>query len=129
MKSGFHNVGFFHISVPSLSSASLTAGSHFYTYRNESVMQDGSMEDQVLPEMVCTRTLTSLIEYSKLFRRIFHRKEIEVNAERIMTSIFSRAVTSDEPNVKFCSKNWPFFFKIFTDTQKRKSTWCVYKVR
>jgi hypothetical protein len=72
MKSGFHNVGFFHISLSSISSASLTAGSHFYTCRNESVMRLGGREDRTLPRMVCTWTLTSLIEHSGLFRSIFH---------------------------------------------------------
>jgi len=87
MKSGFHNVGFFHISVSSISSASLTAGSHFYTCRNESVMRLGGREDRMLSGMVCTRTLTSLIDHSSLFRSIFHRREIEVNSVRVMTSI------------------------------------------
>jgi hypothetical protein len=101
MNSGFCNVGFFHISVSSISAAPLTAGSHFYTCRNESVMRLGGKEDRALPRMVCTRTLTSLIEYSSLFRSIFHRKEIEVNSERIMTSIFPQSVISEELNVKF----------------------------
>ena len=100
MKSGIHNVGFFHISVSSISSAPLTAGSHFYTCRNESVMRLGGKEDRALPRMVCTRTLTSLTEYSSLFRSIFHLREIEVNSERIMTPISPQSTTLDELNVK-----------------------------
>jgi hypothetical protein len=102
MKSGFHNVGFFHISVSSISSAPLAAGSHFYTCRNESVMLLGGREDRTLPRMVCTRILTSLIEHSSLFRSIFQRREIEVNSEIVMTSILPQSMTPDEPNVKFC---------------------------
>ena len=49
MKSGFHNVGFFHISVSSISLLPLTPGSHFYTYRNESVMRSAGRDYQALP--------------------------------------------------------------------------------
>ena len=118
MNSGFYNVGFFHISVSSISSAPLTAGSHFYTCRNESVMRLGGREDRALPRMVCTRTLTSLIEYSSLFQSIFHRKEIEVNSERIMASIFPQSLTPDELNVKFSCTRKLFFLKVFTGIQK-----------
>ena len=92
MKSGFHNVGFFHISVSSISSAPFSDGSHFYTCRNESVMRLGGKEDRELPRMDYTRALTSLIEYSSLSRSIFQRGEIEVNFERIMTSIFPQSM-------------------------------------
>ena len=50
MKSGFHNVGFFHISVSSISSAPFRDGSHFYTRRNESVMRLGGEEDREFPK-------------------------------------------------------------------------------
>jgi hypothetical protein len=68
-------------------------------------MRNGSREEQVLAGMGCTRTLTSLIGYSKIFRPIFHPNEIEGNAERIMTSIFPQVITPDELNVKFYGKN------------------------
>ena len=114
MKSGFRNVGFFHISVSSISSALFTAGPHFYTCRNESVMRLGGKEDRALTRTVCTRTvctrtLTSLIEYSSLFRNVFHRREIEVNSERITNSIFPQSMTPDELNINFCSTSKLFF--------------------
>jgi hypothetical protein len=118
MNSGFHNVGFFHISVSSIFSAPLTAGSHFYTCRNESVMRLGGKKDRALPKTVCTRALTSLIEYSSFFRSIFHRREIEVNSERIMTSIFPQSITPDELNVKFTCTSKLSFLKVFTGIQK-----------